>query len=165
MTVPADAPLSRLDWLWAWVIVFFANLPIPLVFARSAVGDAGMHGVIGGLLVLFWIGFALCLFRFRVGRSLVIGGAAVALWQVCPVFHYVAGVTAVFVWGWVRGSGVTTGSADNIDGFAIVMLASPPLWALAVLLGTAYRWAKRDTPLWSNRTEPDAEPATEENDE
>jgi hypothetical protein len=163
----SDTPPSRFAWDWAggWTLVFAGNLVLPLMLASGNVSRNGWFGLVGGLAVLFWIGFAVCLYRFRVSRSLVTGGALVAFSQFIPILHPVCGVFAMKVWEDVGGAEIeprdeiSPGRLGPLGAFVVVLLTAQPLVALSVLLGTFVRWRYGDTPLWSNsRTDPDAEP-------
>ena len=101
---PSPPPRFAWDWAGWWTLVFAANMPVPVFLGLMAVGsDGGAWGLFGGLVVLYWIGFALCLFRFRVGRSLVLGGVIVALSQLVPIMHVFCGSFGLTMWDEIGG--------------------------------------------------------------
>lgn len=153
-------PQSRLAWDWAaaWTGVFVANLPVPALLALMVVGsEGGVWGLFGGLAVLYWIGFALCLFRFRVGRSLVWGGVALAVCQLLPVLQIGCGCFGLGMWDELGGQSffsddgwdhTRTGwqNDPNIAAFAVVFFTAHPLLVLAVVIGAVIRWFRGDRP-------------------
>lgn len=163
---------SRLAWDWAgaWTGVFVANLAVPVLFGFNVVGKEGVYGLIGALAVLFWIGFAICLFRFRIGRSLVLGGVAIAIFQVFPILQIICGALGLTVWDQIGGHGFFSSDGvddarrgwqhdPNIASFVVVLVAAHPLMVLAVMFGAYARWHYGDRPIWfTHRTDPDTEP-------
>jgi hypothetical protein len=170
--VMSDTPPPRFAWDWVgwWTLVFVGNLPVPMLFGLSIVGvEGGGWGLFGGLAVLYWVGFALCLFRFRIGRSLVWGGGAVALTQVFPVVQLFSGAFGLGMWDEIGGQSFFSSEGfdatrpgwqndPNIAALCIVFFSAHPLLLLAVLIGATIRWVRGDRPLWfTRRTDPDAD--------
>lgn len=163
---------SRFDWGWAvlWTLVFVANLPVPVLCAGMFVAPDGWFGLCGGLAVLFWVGFALCLFRFRVGRSLVWGGGIIALSQMFPVLQLFCGAFGLGMWETIGGQrllrdedfhGPEPGwqGDQNIAALTVVFFTAHPLLVIAVLIGAFARWVGGDRPIWfTRRPDSDAEP-------
>ncbi|MCU0705157.1 MAG: hypothetical protein MUF18_14385 [Fimbriiglobus sp.] len=159
-----DHPPPRLAWDWVgwWTLVFALNLPVPVMGADLFVRPDGWLGLVGGLAVLFWLGFALCLFRFRVSRSLVWGGAVVAVTQFLPVIQFVCGAIGLDLWEVIGGQALLDGSRDdtrmpgwrgdrNLGAFAVVLFTAHPMFVIAVLIGAAVRWVRGDRPIWFRR--------------
>lgn len=158
----------------SWMLVFFGNLPVPLFLAWLTVSGPGMFGLIAGLAVLYWVGYILCAGRFRVGRSLIQGGTAVALTQLMPVLHFACGAVALRIWEWVSGYRLW-GFKDpwpmsdqpalyTLGVFVVVLLTAQPLWIIAILAGSLFRWWAGDTPIWTHPpADPDADPDPTEN--
>jgi hypothetical protein len=169
----SDTPLSpppRFAWDWAgwWTLVFVGNLPLPLLFGWGVVGSGGLFGLFGALAVMFWVGFALCLFRYWVGRSLVAGGAVVAVTQGVPILHIACGLFGE--WVWLRMGGRPLMLADTPQGFGgwrgdpnvaalvVVFCTAHPLLVCTVLMGAVVRWFRGDRPIWFTRKpDPDAD--------
>lgn len=160
----SDTPSQRFAWDWAgwWTLVFVANLPVPLIFGLWATSKAGVWGMVGALVVLYWIGFALCLFGFRVSRSLVCGALVLAVLQFVPLPQFLAGAAALKFTETVCGRAPdrelpATQVESELEAFFAVLLSAQPLWIIAILIGTSIRHGNGDHPLWSNRrTDPDA---------
>ena len=163
-------PRFAWDWALAWVGVFAFNLPIPLLFGVCVVGEGGLFGLVGALAVIFWFGFALCLFRFRVGRSLVAGGGVVAVTQFLPLLHLICGMFGMYMWEAIGGTPLPAFDSDeavptdtgwqhdpNLAAFLIVFFTTHPLIVAALVLGAGVRAMYGDRPIWANTpADPDA---------
>lgn len=158
------SPPPQFAWDWAgwWTCVFGANLPVPLIFGLWATSKVGTWGMVGALVVLYWIGFALCLFRFRVSRSLVCGALVLAVLQFVPLLQFLAGAAALKFTETVCGRAPdrelpATQVESDLEAFVAVFLSAQPLWIIAILIGTCIRHWNGDYPLWSaRRADPDA---------
>jgi hypothetical protein len=157
---PDPTPPSRFDWEMTklWTLVFLGNLPVPVWFATGVSSGNGVVGLIAGLAVLYWVGLVLCAGRFRVGRSLVQGGTAVALSQFIPLLQISCGALAIGIWEemsgfslWGYGSRSNANDQPalyNLGMFVVVLMTAQPMWIIAVLLGAFFRWHLGDTPIW-----------------
>jgi hypothetical protein len=159
------SPPPQFAWDWAgwWTLVFVGNLPMPVALGFSVVErEGGAWGLVGALAVLFWVGFALCLFRFRVGRSLVWGGVVFAVCQFFLVIHLFCGAFGMGLWENMGGQSFFSSEGwdhtrtgwqndPNIAAFCIVLFSAHPLLLLAIVIGLAIRWCRGDYPLWFNR--------------
>lgn len=170
LTPSTSPPRFAWDWVGLWTLVFVGNLPIPVLFGQGVVGEGGMCGLFGALAVLYWIGFALCLFRFRVGRSLVVGGVFIAATQLLPILHILCGSFGLMMWEAIGGgrffsddgfeaSGSGWQTDRNMAAVIIVFFTAHPLLVVAVLIGVVIRHVAGDRPIWfARRGDPDAEP-------
>ena len=159
---PSPPPRFAWDWVGWWTLVFVGNLPVPLMFGLWATSKAGVWGMVGALAVLYWIGFALCLFRFRVSRSLVWGALVLAVMQFFPLLQFLAGTAALKLTETVCGrlpdrELPATPVESELEAFVAVFLSAQPLWIIAILIGAFIRRRRGDHPIWSNRpADPDA---------
>ena len=89
--------ITRRNWfcLLAWSTIFAANLIVPLLFAWDLTRDRGRIGMaaaIGG----WWALSALICVRSRVlATILFVGAALVAISQVWPILHVIAGTVGL----------------------------------------------------------------------
>jgi len=168
------------DWAGAWTGVFIANLTVPVLFGLMVVGpEGGALGLFGALAVPYWIGFILCGFRFRVGRSLVWGGGILAVSQVLPILQIVCGAFGLGMWDEIGGHSFFSDERwdhtqsgwqndPNVGALVVTFFSAHPLLVLAVLIGATVRWYRGDRPIWfTRRADPDAElePTTESRDQ
>ncbi|WP_169976111.1 hypothetical protein [Tautonia rosea] len=115
--------------------VFLLNLPLAIVIAlRNASGDAWI-GVLLGLALLGLLGVLVCSISERVGFTMIVGGIGIALFQVVPILHGIAGLIALwltFAAGLLPHPGqVTTWPA----GFCISLVTGMLLMKLSMGLG------------------------------
>lgn len=152
------------DWVGGWTLVFVANLPVPLLASWGAVQQGSGVGLFGGVVMLYLLGAAVCGLRWRVGRSLVWGGAVVALTQFFPFLQVGSGILAVMVWDGITGASSFAGGIDpegpderglvraNFGVCAVVFLTAQPLLVVALLVGAGLRAMRGDAPIWFTRS-------------
>ncbi|MEW4568053.1 hypothetical protein AB1L88_09320 [Tautonia sp. JC769] len=121
--------------LLAAVGVFLLNLPLAAsVTARESGGDAWI-GVLPALVVLGLLGVGLCAISEQVGMTLLLGGTGIALFQVVPILHGIAGWIALWV---TFAAGITPRPGQVTTwpaGFCISLVAGILLIKLAIGLG------------------------------
>ncbi len=170
-------PRFAWDLVGWWTLVFVANLPVPLLGSWGAVLHGYACGVFGGIAMLYLLGAAVCGLRWRVGRSLVGGGALVALTQLFPLLQVFSGIFAMVVWSVVTGSSMFFGGSrpesndmggmvkGNFEMCALVFLTAQPLIVCSIFLGAAIRFNHGDRPIWFTRpVDPDAEQSAGDGD-
>lgn len=166
------APPARFDPKWAcyWTVVFSANLPMPVLFAAQTVAESSQLGVLAGFAVVYWVGLVLCGFRFRVGRSLVVGGAILIPLQLFPIPQAVLTLIADLTWEWAGGRQIisvpvayengASVTENSLGAFWIVLFAAWGMSLLAIFFGAGARNLAGDHPLWWGKpagADPDAE--------
>lgn len=164
--------LRAFDWKWAgyWTLAFLANLPVPIAGIVTYVVESARPGVFSGCLVVYWVGLILCGCRFRVGRSLALGGALLIPFQFLPIPQVLFAMIADGMWSSAAGNSIISihgfvdtgafGPESSLAGFFVVLFSAWWMCVMAVWLGTVARWVHRDHPLWRNRpahTDPDAD--------
>jgi len=152
------SPPPQFAWDWAgwWTCVFGANLPVPMVFGEMYWKSAWL-GMAGGLARVFWVGLVANLFRSRIGKALLFGGAAVAGLQITPVFQLLSGLLAWWAWGELTGR--RSGPWTDVDSLAVTLLTASTLSGVAFGVGVAICWLAGERSVWASRsTDPDAEP-------
>lgn len=78
-----------------WAIVFGLNMVLPLLFSVELTQHHGRFGMCAASLVLFIAGWVLCALSARTARKLILGAAIVALTQLFPILHVVAGSVSI----------------------------------------------------------------------
>lgn len=161
----------RFDWTLAkkWAIVFAVNLIVPLLLGISTITPSGRFGMYAAFAVVYWVGLSVCGSRFRVGRSLVVGGAVLSVSQFYPVPQVLFAVFADGTWKLFGGRTIVDveGAWENgasaientLGAFLVVLFASWWMCLLAILLGACIRYYREDFPLWRNppaNADPDA---------
>lgn len=130
---PHDTSSDSHGWLWGWVAVFLANLPLPLLFGFAVTSGNSTLGMLAGVAVVWLIGhFAVARVR-PIRTPLMFGGAVIAASQVLPLAQIVAGMLAMTA---VTGRDVGLQSAP--DGFAVTLLTAALLAVAALALGFVF---------------------------
>ncbi len=143
---PYDAPRSNLNdrprgrarferRLLGAAAVFLLNLPLAIVVTLHQSGGDAWLGVLMGLVGLGILGVLICLISERVGLTMILGGFGIALFQVVPILHGIAGFIALWLTFAVgispQPGQVTTWSA----GLCICLVTGLLLMKLAFSLG------------------------------
>lgn len=129
--------VDAMTWWVTWLGVFALNLIVPLGFGWSMVEERGRVGM--GLTLLSFLllssyvaGVKSRFFHF----ALPVGGAFVALSQVCPILQVgagMAGMTAAHLLGQTAVRGISVSS--EFGGFIITLVTGSILQAVAVGVG------------------------------
>ena len=122
-----------------WPAVFALNLIVPLMLATNFVPEKGNVGLASAIVVLYLAGWLFCRLGPECERSLIRGGALIALTQLFPILQVLAGLLA---FGIMASLGAAV-DADNAnfgiqrerDAFAITMMVGLMLMSLAAGLG------------------------------
>lgn len=143
MTPDPNSPAGRRRLAALWTALFALNLPVALI-AAAVVGvwtPGGWAGIAAGLAPAWAVGFAATLVGPRSRRAAWAGAAVVALMQLVPVLHFVAGSLAIGTccWGGLPDPdfGDTIHPIGPHHAFALTVLTSVPLLAFAAVIGVS----------------------------
>jgi MFS family permease len=145
---PDRSPASRRARAWtyaAWIFVCALNMAVPLLFSGSMTEEHGKLGMLLAVVSFFSCGCFLCAFQHKLAQAAIIGGAFVALTQLFPVLHIVAGLAGMAI-------GHALGLADigsdeqsprllsELGGFVVALITGGILMAVATGFGLAIQW-------------------------
>jgi hypothetical protein len=124
----------------AWGIVFALNSIIPLCFGLDVTRSGGRMGMMAATVALWLLGHILCARSADAASVLVGGGSCLAMTQVVPIVHLMAGRIALRLCGVsILGE---TGPIGEIRSFIVTMVTGLQLAMVACALGY---------PLWLYR--------------
>ncbi|MFO0936577.1 MAG: hypothetical protein U0798_08710 [Gemmataceae bacterium] len=87
-----------MKWSWAWLkywtVMYLINLPLVLLVGMHETRGSERVGFLTAILVMWFFGIPLFLFPGRFRVAFFVGGVIVAIFQSCPIIHY---ISAVFV--------------------------------------------------------------------
>ena len=106
--------------LFAWVVVFLYNLPVPLFFGWWITKYGERIGMVIAIIVCFAAGYWVCASVRRIGVCLIIGGIPIGISQLVPVLQMAAGFVAMAIG---RNVGLLN-SADATNKFGGFLLTS-----------------------------------------
>jgi cobalamin synthase len=109
-----DVQRPALGWLIFWMIVFCANLPLPVWLGVTVTSSPGHIGMIFGCLVVNVTGIWLCRVAPYFMLRLSVGALPVALSQFFGVLHMFVGMAAVAVSRWILNPFAGSLSGDMI---------------------------------------------------
>ena len=146
----ADPSLTGFFFLW--LIVFAANLVVPLIFASSLIQQAGRIGMIVAIVSFLIAGWYFGVRFPKIRSRMLTGGTIVAASQLFPVHHIIAGSIAFKVTRLAGGAIWPTDDdpfgriATEFGGFlctsvtgAILLSISMAIGWLVVSIGIAVR--------------------------
>lgn len=123
----------------AWLVVFLANLPVPLFFGWAFTTQHGRFGMATAIVVWWLLGHQVCKASRWCGLAIVAGGIFVAMSQFLPVLQLYAGAVSLGIGSrlgqaWDEGGEqqVTT----ELGGFLVTMLTGGLLMVVAVMCGS-----------------------------
>ena len=127
----------------AWLMVFLANLPIPLMFGWIFTAKHGRLGMAAAILLWWLMGHQICRTSRGFNLALVTGGLLVGLSQIFPILQSQAGA-------WSLGIGSKLGQVKpvhgeefmvltELGGFLVTMLTGGILIAVALACGSVIR--------------------------
>lgn len=117
------------------VAVFLLNLPLAVVVTLQESGGDAWIGVMLGLGVLGVLGVLVCSISEQVGLTMMLGGLGIALFQVVPILHGIAGFIALWV-TFAAGISPQPGEVTTWPaGFCISLVTGILLMKLAIGLG------------------------------
>jgi hypothetical protein len=147
-------PRSRVLTYIAWVFVFAINMAIPLLFGTSMTEQHGRLGMSVAALLLLVVGCYICFADRKLAVALLAGGAVVALTQLFPILHIIAGTI-----GMSAGQALGHATIDSDDaparitsefgGFIVTFVTGGILMSGSLLVGVLLRFV---TSLRSRRT-------------
>jgi large-conductance mechanosensitive channel len=148
MPTPDRGTSSRRARAWtfgAWIFVCAINLAVPLLFSATLIEAHGKIGMMLAIVSFFFCGCCLCAFQRDLALAVIIGGVFVALTQLFPILHIVAGWIGVAV-GDALGL-ADFGSGDKsprllseFGGFVVTLITGGILMAVATGIGLAIQW-------------------------
>jgi hypothetical protein len=94
-SAPNRPRVGNLLWHHAWTAVLAANLVLPMSFARDMTDDRGAIGMALAIGLLWLLGDLAGVRRPHLRPVLLSGGILVALAQLVPIFHIIAGLICV----------------------------------------------------------------------
>ncbi|MEM8679391.1 MAG: hypothetical protein AAGF97_08570 [Planctomycetota bacterium] len=117
--------------------MFAINLIVPLMWATSLVNRHGKVGMLAAIPVLYLMGWATCRIHPVCARSMLNGGALVALTQLFPILQILAGLFALSVVGFEDrfDQVASVGFPNERGGFLVTLLVGGLLMGLAFSLG------------------------------
>jgi hypothetical protein len=126
---------SILGWLFAWTLIYAANLIVPLMFAKEVTRDGGQIGMFAAVGMYWVLGLAGCVGYRRVAPVLVIGGGVIAATQVWPFLHMIVGLISLLICSMPLDSGLGKPILGELKIFAVTILTGGQLLAVAALCG------------------------------
>lgn len=128
-----------------WSVVFVANLIMPLQFASLIVHQRAWIGVSLAVAAYWRAGLYACRKNRSMSLSLIIGGGLVALSQVYPLLHILAGSIALHAnsVSLEVGSDSLTGA---VSGFLATAITGGILLTVATLVGRPFAKASQPRP-------------------
>ena len=137
-----------------WVFIFVLNMAIPLLFSYSITREHGRAGVSVAVVFLLALGCYACAANRKLAAALMAGGVLVALTQMFPALHIVAGSIGISVGQALgltdRGDAVRSPLVrSEFGGFVITFVTGGILMATAAGTGmflrliTPARWWPR----------------------
>jgi hypothetical protein len=79
--------------LWSWV--YIANLPFPALMGALLTSGLGLLGLAAGVVLLYEVGRRACYGYPWAARIVSYGGVVVAVAQIFPIYHVLAGMAGV----------------------------------------------------------------------
>jgi hypothetical protein len=95
----------------AWIFVFAINMALPLLFSAPMTEQHGRLGMAVAAVLLLVLGCYICAANRKLAMALLAGGAVVALAQLFPIIHIIAGMIGMTV-----GQAVGHATLDSDDG-------------------------------------------------
>lgn len=146
-----------------WSLVYVANLPFPAFMGFLLSHGPGLIGMAMGVALLYEAGRRACLGHPRAARTVSYGGVAVAVAQLFPIFHVLAGMVGVGVACHLFGRDFPGGSTLGPMGALIATVVTGTLLiAWASVIGLLIRavismvsWPRRGSgPRWAGPEKP-----------
>lgn len=122
---------ASLAGLWTWV--YIANLPFPAFMGSFICYGTGLLGMVAGAALLYGEGRRSCGRHPWAVGTVCYGGVFVAIAQLVPIFHMLAGMLGVGVAGYLTRQEVRGGSNLGPTGALIATVVTGLLliaWAL-----------------------------------
>ncbi len=135
-SIPRPAVRKPRTWLYVWLLVFAANLPIPLYFAVPIVKDGGYWGTAVSLLILWFAGQLACYHSPFFTKRILIGGAIVGAFQFWPLPQIMAGAIGLAVAGINFEEALSdTTPVSEWQGFIATFVTGGLLMTAATIMG------------------------------
>jgi MFS family permease len=148
MPPPDPDPSSRRARAWtygAWIFVCAINMAVPLLFSATLTEEHGRLGMLLAVVSFFFCGCFLCAFQRGLALAVIIGGVIVALTQLFPILHIVAGWIGMAVGDALGLADFGTGDQsprllNELGGFVVTLITGGILMAIATGIGLAIQW-------------------------
>ncbi len=126
-----------------WVVVFVANLIVPLPFGLTCTEGIARMGMCAAIGLLWFLGYEAVRKIPRMGFVLNSGGSIVALSQIWPLLQFTSGFLSLSVGESVALVSRDMKIASAIGGLLVTLLTGGTLMAIAWMLGLVVRgWAE-----------------------
>ena len=127
-----------------WFFVFAANLIVPLFFGLGMTNEGGRWGMATALSLIWFFGHMCCSRSKEMGCILVVGGLLVAITQIFPMLHIVAGMTSLGIIAKLNLAEVENSTRypilrTELSGFIATLLTSIQLLVAACIGGVVLR--------------------------
>jgi hypothetical protein len=116
-------------WILWWILVFAANLAVPMLFASSLIAGNGALGIVAGMLCLLGVSIVVQLQLPHMVKWARRAGIVIAVSQVLPILQILAGEIGIEIATSLRLSKEM--NADEIDA-----MAYPPMFFSAAFVAT-----------------------------
>ncbi|WP_435018438.1 hypothetical protein TA3x_000412 [Tundrisphaera sp. TA3] len=146
----ADGKIARSKgpMIVAWIAVFCANLPVPLFLAAGLTQKAGKGGMILAILLMLALGAMAVSASRKGGWAVVIGGWIVAVSQLMPVLHIIAGSMGMSAaLGGTKA--YSAGLDDEPGGFIATIVTGGILITIALAIGAVLLLVRAAFMRWS----------------
>jgi len=123
----------------AWLVVFLANLPVPLMFAWNLTMQHGRIGMAVAIVLCWYFGHRVGAKSRWIDRALVAGGIVVALSQVIGILHISAGVMSLEIGsrlGQVTSNEWGPREITELGGLLVTILTGGILMTVAMVCGS-----------------------------
>jgi MFS family permease len=145
---PDRDPLSRRARAWtygAWIFVCAINMAVPLLFSATLTEEHGKLGMLLAVVSFFLCGCLLCAFQRNLALAVIIGGVIVALTQLFPILHIVAGWIGMAVGDLLGVADFGRGDdsprlLNELGGFVVTLVTGGILMAIATGIGLTIQW-------------------------
>jgi hypothetical protein len=154
--IPDEQALPRASVLTyiAWIFVFAINMAVPLLFSASMTEQYGRLGMSVAALLLLVFGCYICAANRKLAVALLAGGAVVALTQLFPILHIIAGTIGMSVGQTLGHATIDSDDAparitSEYGGFIVTFVTGGILMAGSLAIGVLLRFV---TSFHSRRT-------------
>jgi hypothetical protein len=124
-----------------WLIVFASNLVVPLIFASSLIQQSGRIGMMVAVVLFLIAGWYFGVRFPKIRSRMLAGGSIVAVSQLFPVHHIIAGFIAFEVTRLAGGAIAPTDDepfgkiATEFGGFLCTSVTGAILLTIAMAIG------------------------------
>lgn len=130
------------SWRRGWTTLFTLNLIIPVTFGMIATAQGGTIGMLIGAVTLWGLGLLIGSRLHLLDRPMYVGGTAVGMMQSIPIFHILAGKSALETWAHHAPNEdfFAAYALSELGGFVVTLLTGTYLILAALTSGIVIRW-------------------------